>query len=321
VKKRNIVIVSVSVCILLICLFIGIKSRNTDENVVMVPITIDVYGVNNSFKLAGSIIGYIDLGDRSCYDPRTCAVDYTGSVVAGQFNENFNIPVETTWHLNFIADGKFGAHNITIGGTTMKNACILGDSKTYFTWGAVSFIINRDGTVTENPNCTAVPVIAKLIRSGDSQRWFYDDKPFLPYDGVSEGPMELQSSMTNRITPQNMTTFVPGTGWVEDFYMFATAVTDPIFQNGWFSIYQDAIRRSAVPPIYTDEPGVGGLYLNIYDATGTVALCTTPANTELVHWHDVDIRPGKEIYAAMVERIDPVSGCPLQQADNRMSIY
>ncbi len=280
-----------------------------------------VPGAVNPFEMFGSMIGQINLGDRSLYDPWNNAIDYSWAVVAGQFSATFNIPVGVTWHLGYSTNGKMAAHNITIGGTTMQYACILGTAP--YTWGVVSFIVNRDETgavtVTENPYCTAIPVVLGLTRSGDSQTALYDDNPFLPYDGVSEGPMVLQSTATTWATPQTMATFVAGTGWVEDFYGYATAATDPVLWAGWFSVYQDAVRRTAVPPVNPEEPGLGGLYLNVYNAAGTVALCTAPANTELHHWQDYD-PAATNWYAAVIDRIDSASSCPVQQAENRFSV-
>jgi hypothetical protein len=280
-------------------------------------------GAVNPFELFGSLIGQIDLGDRSCYDPRTCAVDYSGSVVAGQFNATFAIPVGQTYHLAFKTNGKLAAHNITIGGTTMQFACMLGSGN--YTWGVVSFIVNRDEfgavTVTENPYCTAVPVVAALQVSGNSSLPQYDD-PYAPYNGVTEGPMILQSSMADWAAPVTMATFV-NPAWVEDFYMFTTPqvtaqVPTPIPNTAIFSIYYDATLplRNIIPPVTPTEPNLGGNTLTIYNAARTVQLC---APTELQYWEDIDLTP-TNYYGAIVNEISNATSCPVQNADNRFSI-
>lgn len=269
------------------------------------------------FELFGSLIGQIDFGNRQNYDPWNYSVPYP--VSGGQFTGTFTIPVGQTWHLGYETNGKRAAHNITIGSTPMTRACILGDPATYSTWGVVSFMVNRDEngvvTVVENPNCTAIPVVAQIRRDGDSANPLYDDEPFLPYDGTSEGPMLLNSSMAEWPVQQTMATFV-SPAWVEPFYMYATGTGDPIINNAWFSLYQDAVRRSIVPPINTEEPGLGGFKLVVYDMVGTTQLC---ASTELVHWLDIDQTAGN-FYAAHVERIDSTSMCPVQLGDNRNEI-
>jgi hypothetical protein len=272
------------------------------------------------FQLFGSLIGQINFGNRLRYDPRADAVTYP--VSGGQFTDTFTIPVGQTYHLGAITNGKLFAHNITIGSTLMQHACIIG-SGDYYSYGVVSFIVNRDQngqvTVTENPNCTHTPVISRLVRNGDSQLALYDDNPFLPYNGTAEGPMTIQSSVATWASPQTMATFVAGTGWVEDFYTYTSTASDLQIWAGWFSVYQDAVRRNVVPPVNPLEPGLGGLYLRTYAANGTTPLCVAPANTELTYWIDWDAT-ANNFYGAEVERIDSVTNCPVVLGDNRMSI-
>lgn len=285
-----------------------------------------VPGAINPFELFGNLIGQIDWSNSSMYDPWNYAVDYSGGVSGGQFNQALPMDVGRTYFMGASTNGKLMAHGFVIGGTPMTHACILGTAP--YTYGVVSWIVNRDETgqvyVTENPACTAVPIVGRLVSSGDSQTAAYDDMSdtlglLTPYDGVTEGAQILQSSATNWTAPQTMATFIAGTGWAENFYGYATAATDTQIWAGWFSIYRDATIRTAVPPVNGLQPGLGGVYLNIYDATNTTALCVTPASTELVHWEDLDAT-ANYFYAALVDRVDSTTYCPVQQADNRNEV-
>lgn len=278
-----------------------------------------------TIELYGTLIGINELSDRGCYSPwdPTCVVDYSGDVSGGELSTTFDSPIGTLVHMAYILEGKMRADSITVSvgadSYTFTQSCILGDPNSYYTWFVISFMIQRDQdgveTIVPNPACVAEMYRVQLQVNGDSNTDAFDDT-ILPYDGSTEGPMLMVSSLYNdgSGTQQTMATFNAGLqAWTEDLYMAATDTSASIPMSAAVSIYRSS-REPTAPP-GASEPELGGVRLVTYNVGGGSPLCTT----ELEHWEDIDTAAGF-FYAGLIERLDPTSHCVVQQADNRAAI-
>lgn len=151
------------------------ESGVVQEKTETVNITVEIPVGSWSIKDApGAIATYGTSEDLPCYDPHSseCRVDRSAQVVGGRLIYTLTVPADTSLDIGYIYNGQANIEGIKVNGTLLNTYAIRSYSSNRgkyaaAEWIVACFIVNENGDINGDPECTAKARPLQIRTSGE----------------------------------------------------------------------------------------------------------------------------------------------------------